>query len=313
MGWKDLLQSSKEEIIISPWVGGRVLSTFDRTWKIESTLPQEHGWHSFTLHNRVAKWKNACDAPFGVLKSQVHGYLVGDRIIPDSTKVRPNIGELTKNFEKVHLIEPGLDRFARIVAGRFNEDGPLIYENLDMPLGPEDNVLQAFLDQKESINDISGVIPALDAAFRIETWRRNEAEKRRQEELERQEKEERRRKIIEQLGNSVGRREAALIDFATAARAALAVGGAVYLDHRKAYNREETIVRFRLNGRRFECTCNPNNLRIIDSGICLTAHDEDDGFEEGTRGDTFFTLESLPGVILEADRQGRLVVFRHVN
>ena len=73
------------------------------------------------------------------------------------------------------------------------------------------------------------------------------------------------------------------------------------------------MVQFRHLNRRFECTCDRHTLRIIDSGICLTAHYDDDHFEEGTKGDTFFTLETLPNVIAEAERLGKLVVFRHAD
>jgi hypothetical protein len=66
------------------------------------------------------------------------------------------------------------------------------------------------------------------------------------------------------------------------------------------------IVRFAIDNSRFECVCNAQTLRVIDAGICLT--DED----TGERGDNRFTLESLPSVILEAQREGVLVVFRHV-
>jgi hypothetical protein len=45
----------------------------------------------------------------------------------------------------------------------------------------------------------------------------------------------------------------------------------------------------------------------VDSGICLVDHGT------GERGDTRFTLESLPGVVGEAMDLGRLVVFRHVD
>jgi hypothetical protein len=45
-------------------------------------------------------------------------------------------------------------------------------------------------------------------------------------------------------------------------------------------------------------------LRIIDSGICLIDHATDE------RGDTYFTLESLPAVIAQAIREGHLVIFR---
>jgi hypothetical protein len=148
----------------------------------------------------------------------------------------------------------------------------------------------------------------------METWRRDEAERRRvaleqarREEAERRAREERRRELAERLGDGAGRRAMVPLDFAEAARAALAVGGAEYLDHRPSAQRGEVVVRFRVQKQRFECTCDEATLRIIDAGICLVDH------ETGERGDTYFTLESLPAVILEARRGGQLVVFRHVD
>ena len=61
-----------------------------------------------------------------------------------------------------------------------------------------------------------------------------------------------------------------------------------------------------LDGRRFECTCDARTLRIVDAGICLVDH------RSGQKGDQYFTLESLPGVIQQAEREGKLVVFRRV-
>jgi hypothetical protein len=151
----------------------------------------------------------------------------------------------------------------------------------------------------------------------MEVWQRAEAAKRRAElerlriiEEERRRVEERRRDLAEKLGDAASRRQMALVDFGEAAKAALAVGGAVYLDHRDSYTRGEKVVRFRLLNRRFECVCDLQ-LRIVDSGICLTEEYGSDDFDRGTKGDTWFHLESLPGVIAEADRLGRLVVFRH--
>jgi hypothetical protein len=46
-------------------------------------------------------------------------------------------------------------------------------------------------------------------------------------------------------------------------------------------------------------------MHIVDAGICLDDH-------RGTKGDTRFTLESLPAVVGEAIRGGKLVVWRHV-
>lgn len=318
MGWRDLLQA-RDERVTAPWVGGRSLQANDRTWAIEGRLPQEFGWYTFDVTGRKARVSGRAEPANEVLRHTVKGYLVGDRIVPDEVRIVPSIAQVAEASEPVHLIEPGLDRFVRVAAGRSFEGGPLVYVGQEYPLGPEDGVLQAFLDGLTSVGHVAGVAPALDAAFRIEVWRRAEAERRRREEEqrrreeeERQAREERRRQIVERLGDGEGRREMALIDFTEAARAALAVGGAQYLDHRPSVRPGEMTVRFRLDGRRFECVCS-TNLRIIDAGICLTAHYDDPDFEAGTKGDTFFTLESLPSVIRQAIDEDKLVVFRHVD
>jgi hypothetical protein len=307
MGWKDLLQTDNERLV-APWVGGRSLRTYERTWRITGRLPAEYGWHEFKMQARKANWSTTAEAPQGILREKQRGYLVGDRFVPEgTTRVDSDVASLVQRFERAHLIEPGLDRFVRVTAGRFHEDGPLIYEGQEFPLGPEMDVLQAFLNQAPNLNDVGDVVPALDAAFRVESWRRAEAEKRRREEEERRKKEERRLKLQQAYGDGALRREVAKEDFGEAAKAALGVGGAVYLDHRQAYRRDEMVVRFRVNRGQYECTCHPETLRIIDSGICLTDHDT------GEKGDTYFTLESLPGVIRQAYGGDRLVAFRHMD
>ncbi len=313
MGWKDLLQTGDEKLV-SPWVGGRSLRSGARTWTIDGKLPPEHGWQTFKLNGRKAVIGASADPDPEALRHQVKGYLVGDRLVSDSAGVDPDPSKIVGQSETVQLLDPGLDRFVRIVAGRTHEDGPLVFQGQEMPLGPEDDVLKAYLDQVPSVDAVRGVPPALDAAFRMETWQRAEAERRRieverlrREEEERIAREERRAQIVKQLGDAAGRREMATYDFAEAARAALRVGGAEFLDHRQAYRRGEMVVRFRYDHRRFECTCDAATLRIIDAGICLTDHNT------GEKGDTFFTLESLPSVIREANELGKLVVFRHVD
>jgi hypothetical protein len=241
----------------------------------------------------------------------VRGYLVGDRLVADDIYIDPDPKRIAKFSEKVFLLDEGLDRFARVCAGRVNKEGPLVYRGLEMPLGQEDQVLEAFLDQKTSITPIKGVSPALDAAFRMESWQRSGAERRRvelerlrREEEEKRQKEERRKELVRKLGDGEGRREMALHDFDAAARAALAVGGAVFLDAKKLRH-NEWAVRYRLDRQKFECVCD-ERLRLIDAGICLTDHDT------GEKGDMFFTLESIPGVVLQAQREHKLVIFRHV-
>ena len=311
MTWRDLLQVPGETVV-SPWIGGRSLQIGSRTWHLDGELPEEHGWFSFGISGRKAKIVGPSELRTN-LNQLIRGYVVGNRIVLDDARVDPDPSKITEYSERVHLIEQGLDRFVRISAGRLFEGGPLIYQNQDMPLGPEEEVLRAYLDQTK-INDIRGVVPALDAAFRMECWQRDEAERRRVE-LERQRREEearlaleeRRRQLVEQLGDGAKRREMAQVDFTEAAKSALAIGGAQYLDHRRAHRRNEIVVRFRFDGHRYECTCDNLTLRIIDAGICLTSHDT------GERGDDYLTLESLPGVIRQADMEGKLVILRHMN
>jgi hypothetical protein len=311
VGWRDLLAKGDETVTL-PWLGGRSLRSHAQTWALEGRLPREHGWHKFKLGARTASEPVAAEAQSDLLKQVVSGYLVGDRMVPDGARCEPDPKQIVAFSEKVHLLEDGLDRFARVSAGRIFQEGPLVYRSLEMPLGPEEEVVTAFLDQKTSVVDIKGVSPALDAAFRMEIWQREETERRRRElerlrreEEERLEKEARRQALVEKLGDAKGRREMAKYDFAEAAKAALAVGGAEVLDHRKNVRKGEWVVKYRLDGQRFECVCD-ENLRIVDAGICLVDHDTEE------RGDTFFTLESLPAVIREAIRRGKLVIFRHV-
>ena len=96
----------------------------------------------------------------------------------------------------------------------------------------------------------------------------------------------------------------AAVDFEAAASAALRVSGATLLDVQPNFQPDEMIVRFRFRSRRFECVVHKMTLQVVDAGICLT-----DSFT-GERGDSYFTLESLPAVIKQAMDEGALVVFR---
>jgi hypothetical protein len=108
------------------------------------------------------------------------------------------------------------------------------------------------------------------------------------------------------MGTGLGRRTLAAHDFETAARAALGVGGAVFLDARQGRVPNEMVVQYRINNQRLECVCDKNTLQITDAGICLEDH------YTGEKGDTYFSLESLPAVVNEAIRRDKLVVWRHV-
>lgn len=311
VGWEDLL-ADPDYRVISPWLGERFVRVWARKWALATPL-REYGWYRFRVSGRSCTLDAAVDPQPELLSSVVRGYLVGDRIVVDDTRVDPNPETIVQFSERVHLIEAGLDRFARVSAGRMREHGPLIYRAPEMPLGPEEDVLAAYMHGVESVGSVKGVTPSLDAAFRMEVWQRAEAARRRAElaELRRAEEarravEERKRELVERLGDGASRRQMATIDFAEAARAALAVGGAEYLDHVRAPQPGEMVVRFRLDQRGFECSCDERTLRIIDAGICLTGR-------SGVRGDSLFTLESISSVIRDAERQRVLVVLRRVG
>lgn len=319
LSWRNLIAAETKTL---PWTGGRTLLDSDHArWKISGRLPEEYGWYKFSFEGRAATLVGPADAEPEKLIHKTCGYLVGDRFVSDAQKgYLTNPANVVAVCPQVYLIEEGLERFSRVSVGQFSDYGPYIFAGQEMPLGPEEEVLTAFLDQKDSVDAVAGVSPALEAVFRMESWQRVEAERRRLEEARRrQEEEERilredaRRQLVEKLGDGAGRRAMARQDFNEAARAALAVGGAEFLDAKRSHQRGEMVVKFRLDGRRFECTCSSESLAIIDSGICLTAEYDSDDFDRGTKGDTWFTLESFPSVLREAIREGKLVVYRHVN
>lgn len=311
--WAELL--SQEEVLTLPWTGGRELHGDDRAWTLAGKLPGEHGWHCFRVDgSRRATWVEVGepDPCFDQGRPVVRGYLVGDHIIADNVSLTGDIFQVFQESEQVWLVEPGLERFARVLAAR-HRDGRLYYVRQEFPQGPEFEVLEAFQDEREDLDHIVGVSPALDGAFRWLRWQKLQAEEYRQElarraaaEAAEQARLARHATFRANLTAVAANREAfAEYHFEAAARDALAVAGATLLDHRPSTNKDEMVVQFKFRDRRFECTCHARTLRIIDSGICLIDHATDE------RGDTYFTLESLPAVINEAIEDSKLVVFRH--
>ena len=176
MGWKSLLQQRDETEILF-WHRSGTLRNLNRSWTIKDTRPDCIGWHQFRIDARKAYWLKRSDTP-GELTSKQLGYTIGDRFVGDYAAISSDLAICS---ERVFCVEPGLDRFTRVSTGRPYENGPLVYHQQEMPVGPEEDVLQAYLDRKNSVSDIKGVHPALDLAFRIESWRRDEIEKRRVE------------------------------------------------------------------------------------------------------------------------------------
>lgn len=310
MSWEDLLVEENATMIL-PWIGGRSIFGNGRRWKIQGDLPEEYGWYSFDASGtRKTKVLEKVDAPFGweeTHKKSISGYMVGNRLVPDGVAVPFDPDVFHKHSLFVHMVEEGLERFARAKVVQY-EQQYYLYACPEFPLGPEVEAYEAFLERKDSLNGIKEVTPSLDMAFRFESWIRYQREERRRlmEEKRRQEEEDRRREeqrqeFIRQVGSGEGRRRLAAVDFDAAATAALQVSGAEFLDARPSNRTNEMVVQFRYERHRFECVVDKNTLHVIDSGICLRGNDK------------LFTLESLPPVISNAIRVGVLHVFRHVD
>lgn len=313
MNWEELLQKDDERVV-APWLGGKHIHTRSRVLQIKGRRPTLHGWYEWKLMPRHVELIGPAEPQHDLLLAShiVVGYLVGDRIAPDDTTANfhPDATYIAMAFERVHLVDDGIERFSRISAGRVWTGGPLVFRSLEMPLGPESDVLTAFYD-RTVLDAIKGVTPALYAAFAAEVFHRAEAERirvelerRAREEAERRAAEERRANLIKQLGDGAGRREMARVDFQAAARAALAVGGAELLDCRRSQRNEYTVT-YRVDHERLQCVVD-ETMHVVDAGVCLQDH------RTGRKGDTLFTLESLPAVIREAIEGDKLVKWRHV-
>lgn len=312
MSWKDLLAAKEPDDtkLQLPWLGGKKVYGFGRSYRIEGKRPRQHGWFVFALDGRKARLLGPSDGPDPNYENEHprhFGYLAGSRFILDTARVDSDPDKLVDQTEQAHCVERGLERFTRAVMVR-TDDGQLVYIRQEFPLGPEFEVQAAYQDRRPSVHHIKEVTPALDLAFRWETQQRELTEERKRlqaEEAKKEAAEERRRQAAKDIGTGAGRRALAQRDFKAAAQAALKISGAELLDHREGLHPNEIVVQYKFRDRRLECVCHRDTLRIIEAGVCLDNH-------KGTKGDTRFTLESLPGVIGAAIDQGVLVVWRHV-
>jgi hypothetical protein len=338
MSWADLLQ--KAETVIAPWLGGRGIVSGVRRWTIDGPLPPEHGWYSFSVTGGRKARTGApamADPELFARGERVSGYLIGNRLLADDVTLELDSGRIIEHSRVVDLLEPGLDRFARILAAVHDEH--LVYLQPEFPLGPEGDVLEAFEDRRPSIDHIPGVTPALHMVYRWYSWwrdeqerqvraeqerlRREEEEQRRSEEDERRrEEDERRRREQAQAAERERAAEQALerrrqqeargrrrssnraVGSEHEARRVLADAGAELLDWTQGRNADLAVVTFRFLGRRFRSVVRVPGLRIVEAGICLTDS------RSGERGDDRFTLASLPAVIAQAERQNQLVILR---
>lgn len=298
---------SSDRLVI-PWLGGRRVYRDGRAWKVDGRVPREFGWYLWTISGRTARkiGESAADPDYGDGSVTARGYLVGDRFIPEKARVDPDPDKLVEQTVPVYLVEPGLERFAPVQV-IFDAENRPIYKMELFPSGAEEKVREAFIARKETISDVPGVTPALDLAFRFATRQRQLLEAHRAELERKRAEEERLEQARRNMGTGLGRRTMAAMDFEAGARAALAVGGAELLDVRPGRVRTEMIVQYRFENRRLECVVRKDTLQIVDSGICLEDH------RTREKGDTYFTLESLPAVVRQAIQEHKLVVYRHVD
>jgi hypothetical protein len=329
--WEGLLSRGEEEVTL-PWLGGEsVHGAGGRRWSLRGGSPRREGWYRFAVEGgRRAALRGPGEADEEALAAcrGVCGYLVGDRLIPDEARVEADHRAIIAQSVKVRLVEPGLERFARVRAARW-WDGSWVYQRQELPLGPEGEVAEAWLLRAGSVAAIRGVTPALALAFAVEEEQRRggearrarlaalEAEERALEELIAEEAREQAEVEAQWQAEAAaarlrlrqprqGRRRGAQ-EVEAAARAALALSGAELLDLRQGRAPGERVVQFLYKWEPFECVIEAESLRIVDAGICLVDHGT------GERGDSYFTLESLPAVIAQAMREDRLVIFRRVR
>lgn len=319
--WQSLL--AKPGSVILPWFGGRKVVRGARTWSIDR-MPPHNGWYEFEIdgsRSAILVGPAERDPSFELEHPLVRGYLVGNRLVSDSTRVvMPE--RFVESTRRVFLADEGLQLIERVVAADAGRG--LVFIRTEFPLGPEQAVIEAFEDRKLDLSGIRDVPPALELVFRWMFWQRASSEaaaQRRAEEEARQARiraeeetrraaEEARRARIEeasrQVGTGAGRRNLAVHDFRSAARAALSLSGSELLGTRDI-DSTRVEVRYRFRHERLACVVDRETLRVLDAGVCLT--DE----RTGEKGDTYFTLESLPAVIgrIMDDDESRLVVWRH--
>lgn len=307
MAWQDLVK--KPSVFVAPWIGTqRLLNAVGQSWKIEGSLPESLGWYSFFAEGRKARVIRPAEPDRTFFRNRSEGYLVGDRFVSVQATADMLSPIVEPQGARIYLIPPGLERFTRVIVGELGLLGPQIYIEPSMTSDAGQKVAEAYEERLSNLLGIKGVTPALEAAWHLECHLRDQAELARIEIRRRRVLEEERERLAHAIGTSEGRRALAAIDFAEAAKAALALRGATYLDHR-IYRPGELAVRFRLtlgsDPRRFECICQARTLQIIEAGICLVDS------ATGRRGDSLFTLETLPAVIQQAWSTHVLVVTRH--
>lgn len=153
MGWQDLINSGGVRVL--PWLGGNTVSAPNRAWTIQGRHPREYGWYQFnTTAARDCRLVGPAerDIDYMVGLEVLRGFLVGDRFIPNDARVVPDPAKLIDQTEPVFCVDLGLDRFQKAAVVR-DREGRLLFMQLEFPEGPETEVLEAYQDRKDSVQD----------------------------------------------------------------------------------------------------------------------------------------------------------------
>ena len=203
----------------------------------------------------------------------------------------------TEGFKKLFLAPQELKDFSFVNAMVVNDHYVYIEEALEVGVGKQ--ALEAFLEGSDPMK-IKGLSPSLQRAIHFALLTREEDRKKRAQE--------------ESIARAIalrGKSEQLRIEgrlqelddegFSEVLKTALSFTGATFVSF-SAEREGGVLVRYIYRGYRLACVVERSSLRVRDAGICLT--------ENGIRGDSFFTLESLPNVVDEAIEQDVLVIYR---
>ena len=299
-GFRRFLGVTTTEVL--PYFGGPWIEARDRRLRI--TQPVEPGFWRCTISGRDAEPAERVSAPDLSDLPSVRGHTLADYVV-----------QAGGHAELVALApdEPP-PTFSPVTARRW-PSGAVIFETLDFETESEELVRRAFEDGV-SIDEVKGVPSSLRAAYGYAVMQRvadargiavapmevrpdvgriaDGGDAVANEVLEHVVRERRRAALTNRV-RPVSGTLAVPEDAEERAQLALVAAGAMPLSMRR---RGEGLleVRYRFEGERFVSIVDAATLQVVDAGICLAGRDR------------LVTLESLPGVIREAARNGEIYI-----
>jgi hypothetical protein len=311
----------KKESLVLPYFGGAFVDAPNRRLRAARKESLRPGWWRFEVSGRQATPSDEPAEPDLDALARlpgVRGHLLGDRLVREGAIA-----------EQVHFLpadEPM--RFSPIRARRW-PTGPLVFESTEFETEAEEIARRAFEDGKSlggeraipaTLRAAFGYAIALDVARRrgvevspaeligsvLELSEAQEGRALAEGLIERivRAREEHDRAAAERRRVAEAREAARHVPAHTEAEiearcdAALRSAGANLVDLRRLDGGLAEVT-YRFMGERFLTIVDRRSLQVIDAGICLAGHDD------------LVTLESLPAVLRQAIREGRLVIARH--